>query len=152
MNLLFLYGPPAVGKLTIGQRVADSTGWHLFHNHLTVDLLTSVFDFGSELFVELREQIWLGVFRHAATTNQNLVFTFTPERTVRPEFIRAAISTVEAAGGAVRFVELTVLERSWAAESSRRRGEGTGNWPARNACVNWRRAERSTSRCQRSPG
>jgi hypothetical protein len=92
MKLLFIYGPPGVGKLTVGKHVAEATSWRLFHNHLTVDLLTSVFEFGSEPFIDLREQIWLGVFRQAAITQQNLIFTFAPERTVRPTFTQSAMA------------------------------------------------------------
>jgi len=37
--LLVLYGPAASGKYTIAKELAAITGWSLFHNHLTVDLL-----------------------------------------------------------------------------------------------------------------
>jgi replication-associated recombination protein RarA len=47
MNLIFLYGPPGVGKLTVAQELAGMTGYKLFHNHLTVDLVYAVFDFGT---------------------------------------------------------------------------------------------------------
>jgi tRNA A37 N6-isopentenylltransferase MiaA len=33
MELLFIYGPAAVGKLTIGRELAKLTGYRLFHNH-----------------------------------------------------------------------------------------------------------------------
>jgi hypothetical protein len=59
MKLIFLYGLPAVGKLTVAKELASATSFKLFHNHLAVDLLLSVFDFGTPPFVELREQIWL---------------------------------------------------------------------------------------------
>ena len=121
MRLLFLYGPPGVGKLAVATKVAARTDWKLFHNHLTVDLLTGVFEFGSPAFVELREQIWLGVFREAAATNQNMIFTFAPERTVRPSFIRSAIATIEGKDGSILFVELSCttqeLERRLASPS-----------------------------------
>jgi chloramphenicol 3-O-phosphotransferase len=107
MNLIFLHGAPAVGKLTIARELADLTGLRLFHNHLTVDLVNAVFDFGSEPFVILREQIWLAVFREAAQQNVSLIFTFSPESSVRERFIQDAIETVESAGGKVIFVELT---------------------------------------------
>jgi broad-specificity NMP kinase len=107
MNLIFIHGAPAVGKLTIARELAHLTGYRLFHNHLTVDLVTSVFDFGSAPFVLLREQIWLAVFQEAAQQNISLIFTFSPERTVRERFIADAIETVEARQGKVIFVELT---------------------------------------------
>ena len=45
MWLLFLHGPPASGKLTIARELKTLTGFQLFHNHLAVDLLESVFEF-----------------------------------------------------------------------------------------------------------
>ena len=107
MKLVFLHGAPAVGKLTVARELARLTGFRLFHNHLTVDLVSSVFAFGSEPFVLLREQIWLSVFREAAMHGVSLIFTFNPERTVRERFIEDAVDAVGSAGGQTFFVELT---------------------------------------------
>lgn len=106
MKLLFLYGPAASGKLTIAKAVCARTGLRLFHNHLVVDTLLSVFQFGSPEFVELREKTWLGVFGAAAKADISLAFTFAPESTVWPEFIARTLATVAEAGGEVCFVEL----------------------------------------------
>src|SRR5258707_14616181 len=107
MKLVFIHGAPAVGKLTVARELAQLTGFRLFHNHLTVDLVSSVFPFGGESFVRLREQIWLAVFGEAATNDVSLIFTFNPERTVRERFIQDTIEAVEYAGGRVCFIELT---------------------------------------------
>ena len=107
MKLVFLHGAPAVGKLTVARELARLTGFRLFHNHLTVDLASSLFVFGSEPFVLLREQIWLSVFLEAARHNVSLIFTFNPERTVRERFIQDTLDFVGSAGGTVIFVELT---------------------------------------------
>lgn len=107
MKLVFLYGMPAAGKLTVGRELAAITGLRLFHNHLVVDLLQGLFAFGSAPFVELREQIWLAVFAKAAESGMaGLIFTFAPETTVRPRFVGEVIRVVTEAGGEVRFVEL----------------------------------------------
>lgn len=107
MKLIFIYGMPATGKLTVAQELATLTGYKLFHNHLVVDCLLSVFDFGSPPFVALREDIWLSVFEQACRSQlPGLIFTFAPERTVRPEFIRETLEVVEHEGGEVEFVEL----------------------------------------------
>jgi chloramphenicol 3-O-phosphotransferase len=110
MKLVFLHGAPAVGKLTVARELARLTGFRLFHNHLTVDLVSSLFSFGSEPFVLLREQIWLAAFAEAARNNVSLIFTFNPERTVRERFIQDALDVVGLAGGEVVFVELTCTE------------------------------------------
>ena len=108
MKLIFIYGLPAVGKLTVAQELQAITGYKLFHNHLVVDLLLTVFEFGSPQFVALREEIWLSVFDQACRSElPGMIFTFNPESTVRPEFIGNALSTVSAAGGEVDFIELT---------------------------------------------
>lgn len=106
MQLVFIHGPPASGKLTVARELARLTGLPVFHNHLIVDALTPVFAFGTAPFVALREQIWLLVFADAARERQSLIFTFAPERTVRPRFVPDAVGAVEAAGGRVSFVKL----------------------------------------------
>jgi hypothetical protein len=108
MKLIFIYGLPATGKLTIAQELASITGYKLFHNHLVVDLLLSVFEFGSEPFVTLREEIWISVLESACQSQlPGLIFTFAPEKTVRPRFIADAIDAVTRNGGEIEFVELT---------------------------------------------
>jgi AAA domain len=107
MRLIWIYGLPATGKHTVAQHLATLTGYKLFHNHLAVDLLLSVFDFGTQPFVDLREQIWLSVFEQAAVTNlPGLIFTFAPERTVRPSFIPSALDVLARSNATVDFVEL----------------------------------------------
>jgi len=121
MNLVFLHGPAASGKLTVGRELSRLTGYRLFHNHLIVDAVTAVFDFGTESFVRLREEMWLSVFREAALRDASLIFTFAPERTVRESFVGEAVAAVEGAGGRLLFVELTCPE----AEIERRIEDGS---------------------------
>ena len=107
MQLVFLHGPAAAGKLTIARAVAARTGFALFHNHLIVDAVAAVFPFGSDEFRRLREQFWLETFRAAARARRSLVFTFAPEASVGPTFPRDAVACVEGEGGRVRFIGLT---------------------------------------------
>src|SRR5262249_41956037 len=106
MKLIFLYGLPGTGKLTIARELAEITGYKLFHNHLAVDLLLAMFEFGSEPFVKLRESIWLSVMEEAAATLPAMIFTFNPENSVRQKFIQETIQTVIARRGEVHFVEV----------------------------------------------
>ena len=108
MRLIFLYGLPATGKLTVAHELKALSGFQLFHNHLVVDLLLSTFEFGSEPFILLREQMWLSVFEQACRAClPGLIFTFAPEATVRDSFISETVRTVESAGGTVDFAALT---------------------------------------------
>ncbi len=107
MKLIFLHGMPGVGKLTVARKLAAVTGFKLFHNHLTVDLVGSVFEFGSPPFVELREEIWLEVFSKAAKAGlDGLIFTFAFEPSVKSNFIQNVRRVVEDSGGEVDFVKL----------------------------------------------
>lgn len=56
MELIFLHGTAASGKLTTARALDVLLGYPVFHNHLVVDTLTTVFPFGSEPFVRLREE------------------------------------------------------------------------------------------------
>lgn len=107
-QLIVLFGRPGVGKLTIGQHLAERTGFRLFHNHLAFDLALSLFKFGSPGFIDLREEVWLSSLVRAASSDlPGVIFTFTPENTVRDSFIPALQERIEGAGGRVHFVELT---------------------------------------------
>jgi hypothetical protein len=107
MKLVFIYGLPATGKLTVAHELATITGYKLFHNHLVVDLLLSIFDFGSPPFVQLREEIWLSVFDQACRTQlPGLIFTFAPEPTVRSNFVEEALRVVATGQGEIDFIEL----------------------------------------------
>jgi len=113
MNLLFIHGLPAVGKLTVARELSRLTGYKIFHNHLTVDLVDAVFEFGSAPFVELRENIWLSIFERAADEKlPGLIFTFAFENTVRERFIDDTLEAVESRDGQVLFIELQCDQRA----------------------------------------
>lgn len=111
MTLVFISGLPGVGKLTIARELAELTGFPLFHNHLTVDLLLSVFDFGSPPFVELRESIWLSVFEQSLKSNlPGLIFTFNAENSVRQSFVEKTVELFAAHRSPIHFIQLTCCE------------------------------------------
>jgi adenylate kinase len=108
VRLIFLHGLPGVGKLTVARELAQLTGFRIFHNHLAVDLVESVFEFGSLPFIELREKIWLDVFSQTVAAGlSGLVFTFAYDRTVQGSFVGNTRRIIESGGGEVLFVELT---------------------------------------------
>ncbi|MGL4289714.1 MAG: hypothetical protein ACRCVA_25405 [Phreatobacter sp.] len=107
MQLVFLHGPPAAGKLTIARELAALTGFALFHNHFIVDAVAAVFDFGSAPFVRLREAFWLATFDEAAKAGRSTIFTFQPEATVAPDFPERVHRMVTETGGEVIFVRLS---------------------------------------------
>src|SRR6266540_39745 len=112
MQLLFLYGAPAVGKLTVARELAGLTGYKLFHNHLTVDLVGALFDFGSEQAERLSTKFRLEMFQEAALADlPGVVFTFVYARGDDDGFVQQTIDAVEPHGGTVYFVLLTCEEQ-----------------------------------------
>ena len=108
--VVFIHGPAASGKLTIAKELSALTGLHLFHNHLTVDLLLALFPFGHPAFVRLREEIWTNTVREAVSAGVSLIFTFAPERTVTLDFPKVFAKTVCSAGGQIAFAEVRCPE------------------------------------------
>jgi hypothetical protein len=75
VTLVLLFGPPAVGKMTVGRAVADASGFRLFHNHATIEPLLDVFDFGTPPFNRLLGEFRQRVLEEAAAADTDLVFT-----------------------------------------------------------------------------
>jgi hypothetical protein len=121
MKLVFIYGAPAAGKLTVARQISGLTGFPVFHNHLIVDAVGSVFPFGTPTFIMLRERFWLTVMCEAAREDRSLLFTFAPELTVSRDFPTRAQQAVNEAGGTTAFIRLTVSPT----EQERRMGEAS---------------------------
>jgi len=74
-KLLFIFGPAAVGKMTVGQRLAEMTGFKLLYNHMVVDLVTQFFPFGSEPFHALARPMTLQLIETCAANGVDLIIT-----------------------------------------------------------------------------
>jgi hypothetical protein len=107
VRVVYLYGPPGVGKLTVGTELAALTGFRLFHNHLTVNLATAVFPRETAPWVRMIRYVRRHVFEEATREGVSLVYTGvylgTPEQTAA---IAAMLEPVRDGGGTVAFVQL----------------------------------------------
>ncbi|WP_232547979.1 AAA family ATPase [Propioniciclava soli] len=54
--LLVVFGPPAVGKMTVGRALAESGRFRLFHNHMTIEPLLETFGFETPPFDTLNSE------------------------------------------------------------------------------------------------
>lgn len=76
MTFVLLYGPPAVGKRTVARELAELTGYKLFHNHLSIDLVESVFERGTPPFGRVGNAVRELIFEEAAKADIDLIFTY----------------------------------------------------------------------------
>ncbi len=108
MQLVFIYGPPAVGKFTVGSELARRTGLKLFHNHLTVNLVSAVFERDSDVWLRLLRSIRRDVLVEAARHDVSLIMTGAYSGTFEhAEAWRTMLEPVRAEGGSIVFVQLT---------------------------------------------
>jgi hypothetical protein len=106
MKLIFLYGPPASGKLTVARILADRTGYKLLHNHQTFDLLEPVFGAHHPHFAPLLNRLRLQIITAAAESGfDGLIVTHVYGAEEQP-FIQDVEAAVVKRGGQAHFVRL----------------------------------------------
>jgi hypothetical protein len=108
VTLLFVFGPPAVGKMAVGRAIADASDFRLFHNHASIEPLLDVFDYGTPPFFRLLRELRRGILEEAAEADVNLVQTFVwaledPEESA---LVSRYLAPFLARGRPVRFLEL----------------------------------------------
>jgi hypothetical protein len=109
MHFVFVFGPPAVGKMTVGRALAARTGYKLLHNHMTVEPVLGIFEFGSPPFGRLVNEFRRRVIEEALDADlDGLVFTMVwgLELDADRTLVSSYVDLVHAAGGRVSFVEL----------------------------------------------
>lgn len=105
MKLIFLYGPPASGKLTIAEKLSALTGAKIFHNHLSNDLVYEFFQ-RSKQTSKLVNKIRLDIFAEAAKQDIDLIFTYLYVSKTDDDEVKRYAKTVEDNGGQVCFVQI----------------------------------------------
>ncbi len=109
MKLIIIFGPQAVGKMTVGQELQEITKLKLFHNHMTIDLVSLFFDYGSDAGKRLVNLFRQEIFKEVAKSNQEgLIFTFVWAFNEKSDwdYIDNLCSIFESKGSKIYFVEL----------------------------------------------
>jgi hypothetical protein len=70
-----VYGPPAVGKLTVAKEIVKRTDLRLLDNHATVNAVAPVFGFEHAAFGRLLRVMRQAIMREAAAAEIDLVMT-----------------------------------------------------------------------------
>src|SRR5438445_10441531 len=111
MRLVFIYGPPASGKLTVATELAKLTGFKLFHNHISIQFVQSIFEFGTKTFWRLTGKYRMEMLEAAAKEGIDTIFTFVSSKDDEDDqFLKQVVQHVRSGGGQVLFGRL-YLER-----------------------------------------
>jgi predicted kinase len=106
MNLVFIYGPPGVGKLSVARELSKLTGYRLFDNHVSIACARSVFDFGTQPFWRVVGTIRDLVFEEAAAHGVSVVFTYVYGHPQDAPHVERMCGYFEARGGRALLVRL----------------------------------------------
>jgi len=146
---ILIFGPQAVGKMTIGRELGRLTGGRLLYNHMLIDLLTEFFPFGTAPFERLLEETRHRIAEEAAGAGVNLILTgawaFDDPSVLA--IVQRWVAAIEARGASYGFVELRAplevrLERN---RSALRRSAKKLEWATDEAVIELARAHRWTS-------
>jgi hypothetical protein len=76
-TLVFIIGPPAVGKMTVGHALAERTGLRLLHNHVAIEAVLPFFPFGTPPFNRLVREFRRRIAQEVAESDlPGLIFTY----------------------------------------------------------------------------
>ena len=108
MRLLVIFGPPSVGKMTVGRAVAARRDFRLFHNYAVLEPVLEVFDYGTEPFNRLLGEFRGRVIEEAAASGTDLVLTYVwgLELEEDARWVAARTAPYVDRGAEVAFVEL----------------------------------------------
>ena len=86
--------------------MAKLTGFKLFHNHVSIQFVQSIFDFGTKTFWRLTGKYRLEMIEEAAKEGIDTIFTFVYSKGEDDKFVRRVLQKVRSNGGQVYLVRL----------------------------------------------
>jgi broad-specificity NMP kinase len=123
MDFFLIFGPPAVGKMSVGRKLQKLTGLKLFHNHMTIELVINFFEFESLEFGRLNNQFRQMIFEEVAQSKlPGLIFTYVwaldDERDKR--YVDTMVNIFKEIGASIYLIE---LEADLSVRLERNKGE-----------------------------
>jgi hypothetical protein len=109
MKFVLIFGPQAVGKMTVGHELEKITDLKLFHNHMTIELVNPFFDYGTREGKRLVGLFREELFKAMAKSDQSgMIFTYVWAFDIKEdwEYVEKVCQLFESEGGSVYFVEL----------------------------------------------
>ena len=116
MKFIIIFGPQAVGKMTVGHELEKITNLKLFHNHVTLELLTPIFGYGNKSVRKLSNLFRKEIFKEFAKGDlEGLIFTYVWALNMEEDwqYVKEICDIFKTNGGTIYLVELeaTLEER-----------------------------------------
>lgn len=109
MKFILIFGPQAVGKMTVGQELAKITNLKLFHNHMTIDLVGHFFDYSTKEGKRLVNLFRQEIFEEVSKSDMyGMIFTYVWAFNLQADwdYVNQISQLFESRGGIVYYVEL----------------------------------------------
>jgi hypothetical protein len=109
MKFVHIFGPQAVGKMTVGQELAKITDLKLFHNHMTIDLVGNFFDYSTKEAKRLVNLFRQEIFEEVSKSDlYGMIFTYVWmfDKESDWEYVKNLTQLFESRGATVYYVEL----------------------------------------------
>lgn len=109
MKFVIIFGPHAVGKMTVGQELAKLTGLKLFHNHMTIDIVSDLFENMQEERSRLINLFRKEIFEaYSKSDEYGMIFTYMWALDCKEDwnYINEVEDLFESRGAEIYYVEL----------------------------------------------
>lgn len=109
MKLVIIFGPHAVGKMTVGQELSKITKLKLFHNHMTIDIVYDLFENMPKEKSRLTNLFRKEIFESYSKSDEyGMIFTYmwAFDRKEDWDYIKFVENLFASRGADVYFVEL----------------------------------------------
>ncbi len=109
MKLVIIFGPHAVGKMTVGQELSKITELKLFHNHMTIDIVSDLFENLPNERTKLIELFRKEIFEAYSNSNEyGMIFTYMWAFDCKEdwEYIEKVEKIFKSRGASIYYVEL----------------------------------------------
>lgn len=109
MNFIFIFGPQAVGKMTIGRKLSEKLDYKFLHNHMSIEFALNFFPYGSPGFSRLDNCIRMSIFEEISKVEElGFIFTYTWALNLDSEedYVKNIINIFEKHNANIYFIEL----------------------------------------------
>jgi len=109
MEFYLIFGPPAVGKMSVGRELQKITNLKLFHNHMTIELVINFFEFETPEFGRLNNQFRKMIFEEVAQSDlSGLIFTYVwaLDQESDKQYVDTIVNIFKEEGASVYLIEL----------------------------------------------